>query len=150
MDGWMILVRILGFWSSERLDGWRILIWILGLRSPERLDGWKILIRILGFWSPRDKDDEEDLKKSSVVGEREGERACVVALSSPSTVLRCLPVFSAPISALHMPDTEENIPKKEGSLFAAVTARSYRVCFLFGGRDWLLEDQTKPELPEMI
>ncbi len=81
---------------------------------------------------------------------REGERACVVALSSPSTVLRCLPVFSAPIPALHMRDAEGNIPKKEGSLFAAVTARSYRVCFLFGGRDWLLEDQTKPELPEMI
>jgi hypothetical protein len=150
MDGWMILILILGFWSSERLDGWRILIWILGFRSPERLDGWKILIRILGFWSPRDRDDEEDLKKSSVVGERERERACVVALSSPSTVLRCLPVFSAPIPALHMRDAEGNIPKKEGSLFAAVTARSYRVCFLFGGRDWLLEDQTKPELPEMI
>jgi hypothetical protein len=33
-----------------------------------------------------------------------------------------------------MRDTEENIPKKEGSLFAAVTARSYRVCFLFGGK----------------
>jgi hypothetical protein len=74
MDGWMILIRILGFWSSERLDGWRILIWILGFRSPERLDGWRILVRILGFWSPRDRDDEEDLNKSSVVGEREGER----------------------------------------------------------------------------
>jgi hypothetical protein len=80
MDGWMILILILGFWSSERLDGWRILIWILGFRSPERLDGWKILIRILGFWSPRDRDDEEDLKKSSVVGERERESVCCRAL----------------------------------------------------------------------
>ncbi len=40
MDGWMILILILGFWSSERLDGWRIFIWILGFRSPERwMDG---------------------------------------------------------------------------------------------------------------
>ncbi len=38
------------------------------------MDGWRILVRILGFWSPRDRDDEEDLNKSSVVGEREGER----------------------------------------------------------------------------
>jgi hypothetical protein len=52
--------------------------------------------------------------------------------------LRRLPVFSAPIPALHMRDAKKNIPKKEGLLFAAVTARSYRVCFLFGGRDWLL------------
>jgi hypothetical protein len=37
-----------------------------------------------------------------------------------------------------MLDAKKNIPKKEGLLFAAVTARSYRVCFLFGGRDWLL------------
>ncbi len=42
-----------------------------------------------------------------------------------------------------MRDTEENIPKKEGSLFAAVTARSYGVCFLFGGRDWLLGGSNK-------
>jgi hypothetical protein len=42
-----------------------------------------------------------------------------------------------------MRDTEENIPKKEGSLFAAVTARSYRVCILFGERDWLLGGSNK-------
>ncbi len=124
------------------MDGWRILIWILGFRSPERLDGWRILVLILGFWSPRDRDDEEDLKISKCCW-REGERACVVALSSPTTVLRCLPVFSVPIPALHMRDTEENIPKTEGSLFAAVTARSHRVCLLFGGRDWLLGGSNK-------
>jgi hypothetical protein len=82
------------------MDGWRILIWILGFRSPERLDGWRILVLNLGFWSPRDRDDEEDLKKSSVVGERERERVlsrsrrpaqfCDVCLFSRLQYLLCI------------------------------------------------------------